>query len=308
MKNYREFIEDIEKDKEIMKSFIPKDSLSLEIFNKTKNSYVIKEEIREKLLEITNAFLDFIGIDFFIYDIHFTGSLANYNWSNYSDLDIHILVDIDEFDSAKSNSIVFHEIIKEFFELKKKARKDFDFQLAQYRKTHENNKINSIERRLRNMKVKSVLSNDHLNKGMFFRAIVSNFTNPGALKDLLYTYRNCQFEKKYKSNSLNEMLYEFTLGGSLQELLRYSDRNSMVHSVEVRLPFLNHKLVEFVFSLPSSFKVNNGFSKFILRSSIDNKLPNEIVWRKDKIGYEPPNKSVIRGKALNKYLIDEIGL
>jgi hypothetical protein len=121
MKNYREFIEDIEKDKEIMKSFIPKDSLSLEIFNKTKNSYVIKEEIREKLLEITNAFLDFIGIDFFIYDIHFTGSLANYNWSNYSDLDIHILVDIDEFDSAKSNSIVFHEIIKEFFELKKKA-------------------------------------------------------------------------------------------------------------------------------------------------------------------------------------------
>ena len=121
MKHYREFIEDVEKDKEIMKSFIPKDSLSLEIFDKTKNSYILKEEIREKLLENTNAFLDFLGIDFFIYDIHFTGSLANYNWSKYSDLDIHIIIDIDEFDSAKSNSIVFHEIIQEFFELKKKA-------------------------------------------------------------------------------------------------------------------------------------------------------------------------------------------
>jgi len=121
MKHYKEFIEDIEKDKKIMKSFIPKDSLSSDMFDKSNGSYILKENIREKLLEITNAFLDFIGLDFFIYDIHFTGSLANYNWSNYSDLDIHIIIDIDEFDSAKSNSIVYHEIIKEFFELKKKA-------------------------------------------------------------------------------------------------------------------------------------------------------------------------------------------
>jgi asparagine synthase (glutamine-hydrolysing) len=158
------------------------------------------------------------------------------------------------------------------------------------------------------MKIKSVLSNKNLNSGIYFRAILANIKNPKALSDLIFTYRNYQYQKKYKSDSLNEMLYEFTFGGSLQELLRYSDRNSMAHSVEVRLPFLDHKLVEFVFSLPARFKVNNGFSKYILRSAIDNKLLDQITWRKDKIGYEPPNKSIIKGTSLNKYLIDEISL
>jgi len=116
-----ELIEDMKKDKEIMKSFVPKDSLSKEIFDKDGDSYVIKEEIREKLLQITNEFLSFLGIDFFIYDIHFTGSLANYNWSSYSDLDIHIMVDLDEFSNGKEDSSTYNEIVREFFELKKKA-------------------------------------------------------------------------------------------------------------------------------------------------------------------------------------------
>jgi hypothetical protein len=116
-----ELIEDMNKDKEIIKSFIPKDSLSEEIFDKEGDSYVLKEEIREKLLENTNEFLSFLGIDFFIYDIHFTGSLANYNWSNYSDLDIHIMVDLDEFSNETETSKVYNDIVREFFELKKKS-------------------------------------------------------------------------------------------------------------------------------------------------------------------------------------------
>jgi hypothetical protein len=117
----KELIEDMKKDKEIMKSFVPKDSLSEDIFDKDGDSYVIKEEIREKLLQITNEFLSFLGIDFFIYDIHFTGSLANYNWSKYSDLDIHIIVDLDEFSNGKEESSTYNEIVREFFELKKKS-------------------------------------------------------------------------------------------------------------------------------------------------------------------------------------------
>ena len=75
-----------------------------------------------------------------------------------------------------------------------------------------------------------------------------------------------------------------------EELLRYADRNSMAHSREVRLPFLQHDLVEFVFSLPSGMKIKDGFTKWILRRSMEQILPGNICWRKDKIGYEPPQQ------------------
>jgi asparagine synthase (glutamine-hydrolysing) len=54
------------------------------------------------------------------------------------------------------------------------------------------------------------------------------------------------------------------------------------------LPFLSHKLVEFVFSLPDEFKLNSGWTKFVLRKAMDKILPPSICWRIDKIGYEPP--------------------
>jgi asparagine synthase (glutamine-hydrolysing) len=93
---------------------------------------------------------------------------------------------------------------------------------------------------------------------------------------------------------LNDLLYFNTMQFGLEELLRYADRNSMAHGVEVRLPFLNHELVQFVFSLPSTLKMQNGFTKSILRKSMETFLPKEIVWRTDKIGYEPPQQQWMR--------------
>ncbi len=74
----------------------------------------------------------------------------------------------------------------------------------------------------------------------------------------------------------------------LQTLLRYGDKNSMAFSREVRMPFLSHKLVEFVFSLPIEFILNSGWTKYILREAYNGSIPNEITWRVDKIGFEPP--------------------
>lgn len=74
----------------------------------------------------------------------------------------------------------------------------------------------------------------------------------------------------------------------LKELLRYADRNSMAHSVEVRLPFLDHRLVEFVFSLPDSYKLSGGWTKLVLRKGMEDLLPPEITWRIDKVAYEAP--------------------
>lgn len=92
----------------------------------------------------------------------------------------------------------------------------------------------------------------------------------------------------YKPPNLKENLYYSTLRSDLINLLHYADRNSMAHSIEVRLPFLFHELVEFIFQLPDDFIIHNGWTKYILRKSMENILPKEIAWRKDKIGYEPP--------------------
>ena len=101
---------------------------------------------------------------------------------------------------------------------------------------------------------------------------------------------------------LNDILHFNTAEMGLEELLRFADRNSMAHGREVRLPFLNHELVEFIFSLPSQLKMHNGWTKFLLRSAMNTKLPDEIVWRKDKVGFEPPQKQWMQNPVLQEYI------
>lgn len=91
--------------------------------------------------------------------------------------------------------------------------------------------------------------------------------------------------------NLNGALYFNTFLYGLEELLRYADRNSMAHGVEVRLPFLSHQLVQFLFSLPPNLKIRNGWTKWLLRTSVNGLLPDNITWRKDKVGFEPPQKA-----------------
>ncbi|WP_276479736.1 asparagine synthase (glutamine-hydrolyzing) [Paraflavitalea pollutisoli] len=100
---------------------------------------------------------------------------------------------------------------------------------------------------------------------------------------------------------LNGVLHYNTFHNGLEELLQYADRNSMAHGREVRLPFLFHELVSFVFSLPAKWKIQDGYSKWILRKTMDQRLPAETVWRKDKIGFEPPQKSWMANKRVSEY-------
>jgi asparagine synthase (glutamine-hydrolysing) len=109
-------------------------------------------------------------------------------------------------------------------------------------------------------------------------------------------YSHAYYDKMYSIykppvSKLNDILYFNTMQQGLGELLHYADRNSMAHGREVRLPFLSHELVEFVFSLPSHYKIRNGFPKWLLRIAMQDRLPNAIVWRTEKIGYEPPQQS-----------------
>ena len=107
-----ELSEDKEQDEKILKSFSIKNSLSSDIFEKSDGSYKMLDSVRDKLLIVSDKFMDFLGVDFFVYDVVLTGSLANYNWSEFSDVDLHILIDYDETDYNNM-------LLSEFFNAKK---------------------------------------------------------------------------------------------------------------------------------------------------------------------------------------------
>ena len=98
---------------EILKSFDSQDDLNSKIWEKEGNSYNIKSEVREKLLETSNIFIDSLGVDVIITDIIMIGSLVNYNWSKYSDIDLHIVVNFNQFSENTK------DLYLEFFDLKK---------------------------------------------------------------------------------------------------------------------------------------------------------------------------------------------
>jgi asparagine synthase (glutamine-hydrolysing) len=218
-----------------------------------------------------------------------------------------ILVQYQVYELAKKNGVTvlldgqgadeilagYHPYFTTFFnEIKKNSGVKFEKEFSAYQELHQANQINAkiakpglkhsvasrfpglfnkLGRKMVNMKMK----NSALMSADFFEEFKKKAHN-----DFNFDFGN-----------LNSHLYFSTFEVGLPTLLRYADRNSMAHSREVRLPFLSHDLVEFVFSLPSEFKIHNGWTKYLMREAFQDILPEEIAWRKDKIGFEPPQKS-----------------
>lgn len=114
--------------------------------------------------------------------------------------------------------------------------------------------------------------------------------------DFLKAVNQAEIAAKPIVKKLNDLLYYNSFRSGLNELLRYADKNSMANSCELRLPFLYHPLVEFVFSLPLHFKIRDGFTKWILRKSVTDLVPGSVVATKVKIGFEPPQESWMQNK------------
>lgn len=122
------------------------------------------------------------------------------------------------------------------------------------------------------------------------RAINAQRHQGAIAKDFFeHSYRPSDWQKPVV-RELNDILYYDTVQMGLEELLRYADRNSMAHGREVRLPFLSHQLVEWVFALPAHYKIHQGFTKWILRKAINDHLPPPITWQTKKTGFEPPQQ------------------
>lgn len=104
----------------------------------------------------------------------------------------------------------------------------------------------------------------------------------------LYRGRVYDEALEHSGSRLSERLYLSTTQTSLPALLRYEDRSSMAHSIESRVPFLDYRLVEYIFSLPDHQKINNGYTKFVLRNALGNLIPKSIGNRTDKMGFVTP--------------------
>lgn len=185
----------------------------------------------------------------------------------------------------------YHPYYTVFFdELRSRDPQLFQRELHEYKALHNGSPVNdSVLQGWKNT-VKRVLPRNRamLRLGLErFRHLIHPFFG----NDFFHAHFRDSFMPQYNWEGLNHNLHSSTMHRGLQELLRYADRNSMAHSREVRLPFLSHELVDFLFTLPSDFKIRDGWTKWIMRHTFQDILPPEITWRKDKIGYEPPQRN-----------------
>lgn len=95
------------------------------------------------------------------------------------------------------------------------------------------------------------------------------------------------------------LCYTMTYGSNLQMLLHWEDRNSMAHSIEARVPFVDHRLIEFNLALGNDHKIVGGDTKRVLRQAMAGILPEKVRRRRDKLGFATPEQVWFRGPLRN---------
>ncbi len=105
------------------------------------------------------------------------------------------------------------------------------------------------------------------------------------------------------SGSLDEVLARETVATNLPLLLHWGDRNSMAFSIEARVPFLDHRLVEYIAALPLDQKIRGGVTKYVLRRAIRGLVPDAIRCRMDKMGFVTPEEAWMKDE-LAPHILD----
>lgn len=113
---------------------------------------------------------------------------------------------------------------------------------------------------------------------------------------------NKTFRHKLNINSL----LKHELSSGIRLLLKKVDRASMHFSIESRVPYLDYKLVEYALSIPSKMKIHNGWTRYLQRKMFDKRLNDEIVWRKNKLGFPTPHKEWVKQLSSDKEIINLI--
>lgn len=95
--------------------------------------------------------------------------------------------------------------------------------------------------------------------------------------------------------SIADLCLILTQASNLTMLLHWEDRNSMAHGIEARVPFVDHRLVEFSIALGNAHKIVHGDTKRVLRRAMAGTLPPAVLNRRDKLGFATPEQTWFRG-------------
>ena len=101
-------------------------------------------------------------------------------------------------------------------------------------------------------------------------------------------------KNKITLRTINQELHH-SVEANLKDRLRKVDFYSMFSSIESRQPFMDYRLISFLNEVPSTYKMKNGWTKYLARMAFKDKLPDNIVWRKDKLGWPQPTNELLSG-------------
>lgn len=133
-----------------------------------------------------------------------------------------------------------------------------------------------------------------------------------ALKNSLYTEETHKAVNNHTISDVLDEFYQPTQGNDIQRKMQYldvktwlvddllikADRISMAPSLELRVPFLDHRLMEFSGTMPSKYRLKKGITKYIIKKAMEGYLPNEIIHRK-KMGFPTPLATLFKGDLQN---------
>lgn len=228
----------------ILMSFHSKENLNSKIWV---NEDEMKPKVRQRLLEISNQFIEYLKVDIIVSDIIMTGSLANYNWSEYSDVDLHILADFSQFPKEQL------PLYEDLFKLKKTIFNDkhditiFGYEVELYVQNEEESHFSSG--------VYSVLNNEWISKPekesadidtkliksktiQWMKTIDTLIKNVedepieiankmiDKLKDKIKKYRTCGLEKGGEYSDENLVFKTLRRNGYIQKLFDYQTRHT----------------------------------------------------------------------------------
>ena len=129
------------------------------------------------------------------------------------------------------------------------------------------------------------------------RMPVGNATNALSAGELL-TRGTARATAPFSAHkNLNERLASDVLQFSTPDLLRYEDKNSMAFSIEARVPFLDHEMVEFIFDLPIDQKIKGGWNRAVYRNAMNGRMPEKNRLRRSKIGFTNPDITWMKARA-----------
>lgn len=223
----------------ILDSFSIKDTLNPKVWETPKQPIksVMIPKVRKGLMKIAEEFIDYLGDDVFVEDVHLTGSLANFNWSEFSDFDLHVIVDFQQYEDQS-------KLYKELFDLKKQIFNEkhnikiFGYDVELYAQDVEEPHVSSGVYSIMNdewinepEKIKSKIDREVLKKKVkTWIEKIDNAIEDGngldTIKNKLKEYRKSGLEKDGELSYENLVFKYLRRSGHIEKLFKTSNKET----------------------------------------------------------------------------------